>query len=360
MAGKREVKTLAIDGIGFDEVDGIIEGLAAVTGNVDAVSDRIVSGAFAKTISDNAGRLGRIPMGADHEEPLGITLHMEEVGRDALPRAVLAAAPDATGGLYCKGQVVMMGDNLERLDAIRGSRTPLGMSITYRPIIERKAKVGGRDVRDLVEVQVYEWGPALRKRAVNGAAQVTSVKSASSVEGSFEDLRDRIGAAIRDAGMWSGEGESFWIRATMPDHVLVTVFDPTGADQSYRVDYAEALGQIVLGATSEVDLQLTVTEKAAAELGLHATIDRAVADMKAGRVLSKRNLDALEVAIESLRRIHAAAMGPDTDEAEAADAGDSAEGKATIARLEDTEGFQWDLELTRTRAAAAALAGGMA
>ncbi len=329
-----------------------------MTGNVDDVGDRIVAGAFAKTINDNAGRLGRIPMGTDHEKPLGITLSMEEVGRGDLPRKVLAAAPDATGGLYCKGQVVMMGDNLERLDEIRGSRTPPGMSITYRPIIERKAKVDGREVRDLVEIQVFEWGPALRRRAVNTAAQVTSVKAqekgAYSPVGSFEDLRDRINEAVKAAGVFGDDAE-VWVRATMPDHVLVSVSTPDGT-QHYRVDYAQVSGAIALGAVSEVDLELTVTEKAAAELGLQAMVDRAATAMKAGRVLSRRNLDALEAAIESLRRIRAAAIGTEEGDGEEGDAEPAPASKAADARFDDRR-FEIDLDLLRTRAAVAALGG---
>lgn len=353
MAGNRETKAVEFIEIGASEAEGIIEGLAAVTGNVDSVGDRILSGAFTKTINDNAGRLARIPMGADHEEPLGVTLSMEEVGRSDLPRAILEAAPDATGGLYCKGQVVMMGDNLARLEAIRASRTPTRMSITYRPIIERKSRVGGREVRDLAEVQVFEWGPALARRAVNTAAQVVSVKSAYSPAGSFEDLRDRINDAIRAAGVFGDDADP-WIRATMPDHVLVSVTTPTGTAY-YRVDYAQVSGEIALGAMSEVELDLTVTEKAA-EVGLQALVSRAAADMKAGRVLSRKNLDALEAAIESLRRIHVAAMGTD-DEGVGADSAPDLPVKAASARLAD-RGFEVDLDLMRTRAALAALAGG--
>lgn len=356
MASTRETKTLAIEGIGFSETEGIIEGFAAVTGNVDAVGDRIIAGAFAKTLNDHAGKLGSIPMGTDHEDPLGVTVEMAEVGRGDLPAAVLAAAPDATGGLYCKGQVVMMGDNLERLAAIRDSRTPPRMSFTYNTIIERKSVVNGRAVRDLAEVRVLEWGPALRRRAVNTAAQVVSVKSAYAPAGSFEDLRDRIGEAIRVSGMF-GEGADAWVRATMPDHVLVSVTAPDGPTQHYRVDYAQVSGTVALGDASEVDLDLTVTEKAA-EIGLREMVDLATADMKAGRVLSRRNLDALEEAIESLRRIRAAAMGTDDEGDDAGDMLADPSVKAAAARLWDDRRFEIDLGLTQTRAALAALTGG--
>lgn len=323
--GQAETKSLPFDGVAFDEMDGIIEGFAAVTGNVDRVGDRFVAGAFAKTIADHKANFMRIPMALDHEVGFGVTLDMQEVSRGDLPATVRAVSPDATGGLYCKGQVVMMPENVVRLDALRERKSggaPPGMSVTYWSIREQKAMVGGKTIRDIGEAAIGEWGPTVRKTAINPLAHITGVKamettadseSKSEIAGSFEALRTALDDAIRAAGLFTGEGVWTWVQATMPDHVILNVSAQDEATRTYRVDYAQVSGQIVLGAVTEVELQLTVAEKAAAELGLLDFVNRATAEMKAGKVLSQRNLEELDAAIAALTRIRAAAGGTDAE-----------------------------------------------
>lgn len=323
--GQAETKTLPFDEISFDEMDGIIEGIAAVTGNVDRVGDRFVAGAFGKTIADHKSNFMKIPMALDHEVGFGVTLEMQEVGRSDLPAAVRSESPDATGGLYCKGQVVMMPDNVARLDALRerkSSGAAPGMSVTYWSIREQKSMVGGKSVRDIGEAAIGEWGPTVRKTAINPLAYITGVKSMdtptsadlkSEIAGSFEALRTAIDDAIREAGLFAGERMWTWIQATTPDHVIVNVSAQDEATRTYRVDYAQVSGQIILGAVTEVELQLTVAEKATAEMGLLDFVNRTTAEMKAGKVLSQRNLEELDAAIAALTRIRAAAGGTDTE-----------------------------------------------
>lgn len=343
-----ETKTLPFEGISFDEMDGIIEGIAAVTGNIDRVKDRFVAGTFAKTVADHKGNFMKIPMAVDHEIGFGVTLDMQEVGRGDLPQSVRSESPDATGGLYCKGQVVMMPDNMARLDALRERKaagTPPGMSVTYWSIREQKSKVGRDTVRDIIEAAIGEWGPTMRKTAINPLAFVTDVKSvddhsrpdgkSGDIPGSFEALREAIDGAIREAGLFTGENPWIWIRATLPDHVIVSVSSNRDAERTYRVDYVQVSGLIVLGGVTEVELQLTVAEKAAAEMGLLDFVNRTTAEMKAGKVLSTRNLEELDAAIAALTRIRAAAGGTDAETPEGSDGGTAgSEGKAGDAPAE--------------------------
>lgn len=335
--GQAETKSLQFDEIAFDEMDGIIEGIAAVTGNVDRVGDRFVAGAFGKTIADHKSNFMKIPMALDHEVGFGVTLEMEEVGRSDLPAAIRSVSPDATGGLYCKGQVVMMPENVARLDALRERKSagsPPGMSVTYWSIREQKSMVGGKSVRDIGEAAIGEWGPTVRKTAINPLAYITGVKSMDAaaaaspdrkadIAGSFEALRTAVDDAIREAGLFSGEDRWTWIQATTPDHVIVNVSAQDEATRTYRVDYAQVSGQIILGAVTEVELQLTVAEKATAEMGLLDFVNRTTAEMKAGKVLSQRNLEELDAAIAALTRIRAAAGGTDTE-------GSAGSGESTV------------------------------
>ena len=75
---------------------GVIDGYAAVFGNVDDGNDLTDPGAFTKTITENGGR---IKMGWQHAAPFGVTTCIAEVSRDSLPPAVLQRAPGAAGGL---------------------------------------------------------------------------------------------------------------------------------------------------------------------------------------------------------------------------------------------------------------------
>ena len=76
-------------------LSGLVEGYAAVFGNVDDGNDLIDPGAFTKTIGENGAR---IKMGWQHQGPFGVTTYIAEVGRDSLPPAVLQRAPGAAGG----------------------------------------------------------------------------------------------------------------------------------------------------------------------------------------------------------------------------------------------------------------------
>jgi hypothetical protein len=61
----------------------VVEGYAAVFGNVDDRNDLINPGAFTKTITENGGR---IKMGWQHAAPFGTTTYIAEVSRHSRRR----------------------------------------------------------------------------------------------------------------------------------------------------------------------------------------------------------------------------------------------------------------------------------
>lgn len=323
MVKQLESKSLPFAGVGFDEVDGIVEGFAAVCGNWDDANERIVSGAFARTLSDYKGSkpgIAKLPMGLDHEIGFGVTVDAAEVARSDLPSELLAEAPDATGGLWAKGQVVLSDENIRRLEQLRGSPRKPRMSITYRVIRDTKAQApNGRDGRQLDELALHEWGPQLRRVAVNRAAQVTYAKSTEeavkALAGSYEDLGQRVTEAVVEADLFPS-ASGVYCSATFPESVIVNVYQDGEPDRHYRVNYATVDGAIALGDVSEVELTTAVTEKANAEMGHLMVIERYAAELKAGRVLSQKNLDALDAAIDELQRIRKAATGTEPDGSE--------------------------------------------
>ena len=168
---EREVKTMPA---WTKAVDGRkVVGITAVTGNVDDGGDRIIAGAFAKTIAESAKRIRHLwQHGADGFDygvtpPIAAITRIQEVGRDALPQDVITAAPMATGGLEVEREYLPTPRGDEILAAYKAG-IPLEMSIGYETII-RKWIEDDRDratfghYRDLIEIKLYDtsdvnWG----------------------------------------------------------------------------------------------------------------------------------------------------------------------------------------------------------
>lgn len=302
---QRDTKTKAMhfEGVGLDESDGIIEGIAAVMGVVDLVGDRINPGAFERTI---AQRKSKIPMGLDHEIGFGVTLEMEEVSRADLPRATRQKYPEATGGLYAKGQVMLTDENSQHLRVIRervqAGRPPL-MSFTYHEIVSRKSQTPSGVINDLDELAVTEWGPQLTRLAVNSAAHVTSAKS---LAGSQEEKRELLSGMLKGLGQFSG-ADWIYIEGTFDDHLVARVEAKNGPHSFWRVGYGMVDGELRLGEATEVELATVVLQKSVSAATLALFVDDCAARVKAGRVLSQKNLDALQSAIEQLQKIFEAA-----------------------------------------------------
>jgi phage head maturation protease len=82
----------------IDDESRTVTGIAAVTGNVDLGRDRIVRGAFSKTLQE---RKTRIPYLWQHDmdsPPTATVLELKEIGRADLPADLIREYPDATGG----------------------------------------------------------------------------------------------------------------------------------------------------------------------------------------------------------------------------------------------------------------------
>lgn len=305
-----ETKAIGFQGVGFDDVEGTLEGFAAVYGNWDRANEVIEPGACAKTIQE---RKAKVPMGLDHLHGFGVTEDLQEVGRADLPTSIRSEYPDATGGLYCKGRVVLSDENVRRLDLIRqrsAAGQPVGMSITYRVMRETPGQTPtGAKGRRLQELALHEWGPQLSLRPVNPAAMVTEAKGAKgwdmTIPGSDEERRARLADALRMTGILGPEVQ---VQAVLPDSLIVATYGPDG-ERTYSVAYVEdaAVGGFAFSPPVEVDIRPAVFEKADNIAGLQSIVDMAATQMKAGAVLSAANLTLVEAAIEALTALRAAA-----------------------------------------------------
>src|SRR5262245_32738064 len=124
-------------------VDGRkVTGITAVTGNVDDGGDRIIAGAFSKTIAENGRRIRHLwQHGADGWDygvtpPIAAVTRIQEVGRDALPEDIRKAEPLATGGLEVEREYLQTPRGDEILEAYKAG-IQLEMSIGYEAIIKK-------------------------------------------------------------------------------------------------------------------------------------------------------------------------------------------------------------------------------
>lgn len=150
---------------GIDEA-GHIEGLAAGYGNVDFGGDRILPGAFTKSV---AGRSG-VPMLLFHDQhrPVGKWSEFKETD----------------DGLIAKGKIsTKTRDGGEAYELVKDGALS-ALSIGYDAITKRMA---GK-VRELVELGLHEV--SLVSIGMNPKAQITGVKE-------MEDLRNRLAAGDR-------------------------------------------------------------------------------------------------------------------------------------------------------------------
>lgn len=150
-----------------------VTGITAVMGNVDDGGDRIIAGAFSKTLAENARRIRHLwQHGADGWDygvtpPIAAITRIQEIGRDALPAEALALAPLATGGLEVEREYLPTPRGDEILAAYQAG-IELEMSIGYETIIGKwieddSQRVSFGHYRDLIEIKLFDtsdvnWG----------------------------------------------------------------------------------------------------------------------------------------------------------------------------------------------------------
>lgn len=151
-----------------------VVGITAVAGNVDSGGDRILAGAFTKTLKENARRFRHLwQHGADGWDygvtpPIAAIKRIEEVGRAQLPQAITDEFPEATGGLEVEREYLRTPRGDEVL-ACYEAGIQLEMSIGFNAV--KVVYVGDDDNnrqtpghwRDLLEIRLFDtsdvnWG----------------------------------------------------------------------------------------------------------------------------------------------------------------------------------------------------------
>lgn len=178
----------------FKSIDdaGLIEGIAAGIGNVDLGGDRILPGAFTKTLDERGGRA--VPMLLHHnlQRPVGSWSSFTET-------------PD---GLLAKGRITLDAIDGKDAHALARDGALAGLSIGYDAVRERQ--VNG--VRELQEVKLYEV--SLVSVPMNEKATVTRVKTMATVRDLEDLLREEAGMSGRKAKLAAAAA---WKAINQPD-----------------------------------------------------------------------------------------------------------------------------------------------
>lgn len=257
-----------------DQAQGIFEAIVSVFGNVDLVGDRVVKGAFTKSLADWKASGDPIPVVWSHQWD----------NLDAIAGQVLEAE-ERDEGLYIKAQLDMEEEFAQRLFRKMQKRQIREFSFAYDVLVEQRAKDGAND---LLQLGLIETGPCLK--GINPETELLTVKSRAkfygALTGSVEERQQAINDAVREAH--GGPQIWTWIVATYPDRVVFSV-----ETQEQAATYFEA------GYTIDTDNLVTLDTPTPVEI--NATIVRKARDLvKAGRVLSKSNEEKLAQARELL------------------------------------------------------------
>ncbi len=144
-----------------------VEGYASTFGNVDAVGDVVVAGAYKRTLN---ARLDRLKVLRDHEHPIGKPVE----------------AFEDTKGLYTKSRISDTPLGNETLTLLRDGVLDR-MSIGYEPVTKEFGQFEGKQVRFLKEIKLYEW--SVVTFPANESAAVTGVKALEDLDRAFHEFK---------------------------------------------------------------------------------------------------------------------------------------------------------------------------
>jgi len=139
------------------EIEGrTVSGIASVFGNIDGGSDRIMQGAYKKTIQESMDRVKHLWGHNWYDPPIAAIKELREVGRDELPEKTRSKYPDATGGLLVVREYLETPRGNEVLAGIRAGAISQ-MSIGYESVkydyeevqTEENGKIKVRNLREL-------------------------------------------------------------------------------------------------------------------------------------------------------------------------------------------------------------------
>lgn len=153
--------------------------------NVDSQGDITPPEAFSRSIGLGAHRIPHLYMHDMHLPPIASVLKIEAVGRDALPPDVLAAYPEADGGMVAVSRFLPVGRSAEVYEGIVAG---IGYQASFGCVLRKssphptlKAR-NGRPARVLEEVHLAEISTTPPGQAANDATRVRLGKALALLE----------------------------------------------------------------------------------------------------------------------------------------------------------------------------------
>lgn len=157
--------------------DGTFEGYGSVFGNLDSYGERVMPGAFTKSLARHA---------KEKTSPLMLWQHNPD-----FPIGVWDELVEDKKGLFGKGRLLKGVQKADEAHIIMKNGAIRGLSIGYNTI---KAEPDGNNL-NLVEVDLWEISPVTF--AANDKARITAVKS-DNMEEFARRLRDGDAPSIKE------------------------------------------------------------------------------------------------------------------------------------------------------------------
>jgi HK97 family phage prohead protease len=317
----------------LDEALGQFEAIVSVFDNVDLVGDRVVKGAFSKSLDDWKTKGRPIPVVFSHLWD-NLDAHIGQV----------LTAEERDEGLYVKAQLDMEDPPAAKTFKLMQRGTLAEFSFSY-DVIREKAQNGANE---LLELDLIEVGPTLkganpetqlltvkalglkagRRNAAKDAERIQTMhdlaveleatcEGASSddesddegkalrprhakaaIAGSYERTRELILSAARE--QYAAPNLYVFLHSTFEDRAVIGIIDWRSADgmenASYReVDYTLKDGAVDLGEEREVSIETIVTPKAATSEATDQEPERATSQEP-----KSRSTYAARIALELL------------------------------------------------------------
>jgi HK97 family phage prohead protease len=135
-------------------------GVFAVFGNFDSYRDRIMPGAFAKTIQERSKKIYHLWQHSFGEPAIATVTGIRELSRDELPSEIVLEYPEALGGVEVTREYLDTPRANEVLEGLKAG-VPYEMSFGFDAIKTDYEEIEGRMVRNVREVRLYETSDVL-------------------------------------------------------------------------------------------------------------------------------------------------------------------------------------------------------
>lgn len=297
-----------------NEDEGIIEGYLSTFGNVDQGKDRVIKGAFKKTLMDAKSRMEHkgkqclLPVLWMHvpEQPLGKCLEASEDDHGLYVKFWLDITTNGQGiPNNPLATMVFSGYKNGYIDE---------QSMGYKAI---QKEYDGQGVRNLKEVQLWELSCVTTLFAANDLAQVTSVKSKDKAmpdKPERKDFNDRYRQQCIEDWFYSDFSnltqalkgaiiDMFMVGDTPQADTLSTILN---SSEENKIGFIQALEQYVQKGI-DLDVSNYLSDPSNPDARYYANYGymskRNDLDTKAGAVVSQSNADRMQGHVNTLMQV---------------------------------------------------------